>query len=85
MRRKFHVTFPAVIYVRVYVSLSPNESEQRKEEMKDETKKKSVIYLCVVYPHFAYMEPKVSPMPIQTQTQHCGTNSSAPYLYTENI
>ena len=38
MSRKFHVTFPAVIYPRVYVSLYPNDSEQRKEEIKDETK-----------------------------------------------
>ena len=39
----------------------------------------------MVYPHFAYIKGKISCVLIQTQTQSCGTNSDASFLYTENI
>jgi len=39
----------------------------------------------MVYPHFAYIKRKISPVHIQTQTQHCDTNNDAFFLYAENI
>ena len=55
MSWKFLVTFPAVIYPRVYVSLFSNDSEQRKEEIKDETKK-SPLYTSAWCIHISLIQ-----------------------------